>query len=136
MQIIPAAGVIIVNDQGQILLVQRGHQPQVGRWTVPGGRLEPGETPEQAAVREALEETGLHVRIEREALRVRLPAGTGREFDVRDFVASVVGGSLAPGDDADDARWFHPDELDSVALTNNLLGYLRDAGVTPGFELT
>lgn len=136
MQIIPAAGVIIVNDQGQILLVQRGHQPQVGRWTVPGGRLEPGETPEQAAVREALEETGLHVRIEREALRVRLPAGTGREFDVRDFVASVVGGTLAPGDDADDARWFHPDELDSVALTNNLLGYLRDAGVTPGFELT
>lgn len=103
---------------------------------MPGGRLEPGETPEQAAVREALEETGLHVRIEREALRVRLPAGTGREFDVHDFVASVVGGSLAPGDDADDARWFHPDELDSVALTNNLLGYLRDAGVTPGFELT
>ena len=109
MQVIPAAGVIIVNDEGQILLVQRGHHPQIGRWTVPGGRLEPGETPEQAAVREALEETGLHVRLEREALRVRLPAGADREFDVRDFVATVVGGSLTPGDDADDARWFNPE---------------------------
>ena len=135
MQVIPAAGVIIVNDEDQILLVQRGHHPQIGRWTVPGGRLEPGETPEQAAVREALEETGLHVRLEREALRVRLPAGADREFDVRDFVATVVGGSLTPGDDADDARWFNPDQLDTVELTANLLGYLRDAGVAPGFEL-
>lgn len=134
VQIIPAAGVIIVNDKGQILLVQRGHQPQMGKWTVPGGRLEAGETPEQAAVREAFEETGLHVRIEREALRVRLPAGDDREFDVRDFVATVVGGSLAPGDDAEDARWFSPDQLNSVELTTNLLGHLTAAGLASGFE--
>ena len=51
------------------------------------------------------------------------------------FVATVVGGSLTPGDDADDARWFNPDQLDTVELTANLLGYLRDAGVAPGFEL-
>ena len=135
MQVIPAAGLIMVNHEGPILLVPRGHHPPTGRWTVPGGRLEPGETPEQAAVREALEETGLHVRLEREALRVRLPAGADREFDVRDFVATVVGGSLTPGDDADDARWFNADQLDTVELTANLLGYLRDAGVAPGFEL-
>lgn len=131
MEVVPAAGVIIISDDGQILLVRRGHQPQMGRWTVPGGRLEPGETHEQAAAREAFEETGLRVRIEREALRVRLPAGEGREFEVRDFIATVTGGALVPGDDAADARWFTPEELDQVELTTNLLGYLRDAGVAP-----
>lgn len=131
MEVVPAAGVIIISDDGRILLVRRGHQPQVGRWTVPGGRLEPGETHEQAATREAFEETGLRVRIEREALRVRLPAGVDREFEVRDFIATVTGGTLMPGDDAADARWFTPEELDHVELTTNLLGYLRDAGLAP-----
>lgn len=129
MELIPAAGVIIVNEQNQILLVQRGHAPQQGRWTVPGGRLEPGESPEQAAVREAREETGLEVQVEREVLHVRLPTGDGRHFDVHDFVAKVVGGTLKPGDDAADARWFSHDELSSIPLTKNLLGYLREADI-------
>lgn len=130
MRTIPAAGVIVINERRQILLVQRGHEPQRGRWTLPAGRIEPGETPAQAAVREAFEETGLHVRIRHEALNVRLPAGDGREFDVHDFLASVVGGELVAGDDADDARWFSRDELSDLPLTENLLGFLQEAGLS------
>ncbi|SDB79996.1 acetyl-CoA carboxylase carboxyl transferase subunit beta [Raineyella antarctica] len=130
MQTIPAAGVIILNEQRQILLVQRGHEPQRGRWTVPGGRLEPGESPDRAAVREAFEETGLHVRIEREVLHLRLPTGDGHEFDVHDFLATVVGGELAAGDDADDARWVSQDDLGALELTENLVDYLEEAGIT------
>ncbi len=129
MGTIPAAGVIIINERRQILLVQRGHEPQRGRWTVPGGRIEPGESAAQAAVREAFEETGLRVRIEREVLNVRLPTGDGREFDVHDFLATAVGGDLAAGDDADDVRWFTQEELSRLPLTENLLGFLKEAGI-------
>lgn len=134
MDLVPAAGVIIINEQDQILLVQRGHAPQQGRWTIPGGKLEPGETPQEAAIREGFEETGLHLRIIREALHVQLPTADGRKFDVHDFVATVVGGTLRHGDDALDARWFSHDELDSVELTKGLLDYLREAGIGHGFE--
>ncbi|WP_194793101.1 NUDIX hydrolase [Raineyella fluvialis] len=130
MRTIPAAGVIIVNERRQILLVQRGHEPQRGRWTVPGGRIERGESPAQAAVREAFEETGLRVRIQREVLNVRLPTGDGREFDVHDFLAAVVGGELVAGDDADDVRWVSRDEVSSLELTENLLDYLEEAGLS------
>lgn len=130
MRTIPAAGVIIVNEQHQILLVQRGHEPQRGRWTVPGGKVEPGESPAQAAVREAFEETGLRVRVQREVLNVRLPTGDGREFDVHDFLATVVGGELAAGDDADDVRWVSRDEVSNLELTEKLLDYLEEAGLS------
>jgi acetyl-CoA carboxylase carboxyl transferase subunit beta len=130
VRIVPAAGVIIINERRQILLVQRGHEPQRGRWTLPAGRVEPGESPAQAAVREAFEETGLRVRIQREVLNVRLPTGDGREFDVHDFLASVIGGELVAGDDADDVRWFSQDELSDLPLTENLLGFLEEAGLT------
>ncbi len=129
MDVVSAAGVIVLDEQGRILLVQRGNEPQRGRWSVPGGRVEPGETPAQAAVREALEETGLRVRIEREVLRLRIAAGTEREYDVRDFTATVESGWLAPGDDALDVRWFTPSELVNVPLSVNLIDHLRTAGV-------
>lgn len=131
MDPIPAAGVIIFNESGQILLVRRGHSPQQGRWSVPGGHLEPGESAADAAIREALEETGLQVRIEREVLNVRIPAGGGRQFDVHDFAATVIGGSLTPGDDATDAGWFSPHELLDLPLVTNLLADLQDAGIVP-----
>lgn len=124
-----AAGVIIVNEDDKILLVQRGHEPQVGRWSLPSGRAEPGESAAEAAVREAREETGLEVEIVREALHVRLPTGDGDEFDVHDFIATVVGGTLQRGDDAADVRWFDLAELADWPLTTGLIDYLRQAGL-------
>jgi acetyl-CoA carboxylase carboxyl transferase subunit beta len=126
-----AASAVITDGEGRVLLVLRGSEPEKGCWSVPGGRAEDGETLQQTAAREAYEETGLVVTIGRELWSVQNPTGDGRLFEVHDFAASVVGGTLTPGDDAADARWFTPDQLDDVPLTHDLRGYLARAGVIP-----
>lgn len=123
------ASVVIVAD-GAILLVQRGHEPQLGRWSVPGGRVEPGETLAEAAAREAYEETGLEVRIGAELWDLTITDGD-RTFEVHDFAATVTGGSLRAGDDAAAVRWIPLDELDLLSLTEDLLGYLTRGGIIP-----
>lgn len=109
--------------------MQRGDDPQKGRWAVPGGSVEPGESLAQAAQREALEETGLRVQVEEELVVAEIPAGAGRLYEVHSFRAVVLGGELVAGDDASDARWVPLDELDSYPLTSNLKESLREAGV-------
>jgi 8-oxo-dGTP diphosphatase len=124
-----AAGAVIIDAQGRVLLVLRRHDPQKGRWSIPGGSAEPGERLEHTAAREVLEETGLHVRVGEELWSLRLPIGDGRVYEVHDFAATVVGGDLAFGDDAADARWVAPAELDDLPLTADLASYLRRAGL-------
>lgn len=93
--------------------------------------MDPGESPAEAAAREALEETGLEVSVGRELWSVRIPTGDGRVYEIHDFAASVVGGALAAGDDAEEARWVSPEELGGLPLTDNLADYLRGAGLIP-----
>ncbi|WP_430646685.1 NUDIX hydrolase [Agromyces sp. GXS1127] len=129
MDVVPAAGAVITDAEGRVLLVRRGAPPQRGRWSVPGGQLEPGETFADGAAREVLEETGLRVDVGRELWSLRMPTGDGREFEIRDFAATVLGGALAAADDAADARWFSPAELQRLRVTTQLLEHLRRAGV-------
>lgn len=129
MGIVLAASAVITDDGGRVLLVLRGTEPEKGRWSIPGGRVEPGETLAEAAAREAFEETGLRVSVGRELWCVTIPAGDGRMFEVHDFAATVTGGELASGDDADDARWVAAAELDQLPVTANLADYLRGAGI-------
>ncbi|MGA4670391.1 NUDIX hydrolase [Propionibacteriaceae bacterium Y1923] len=129
MERVAAAGAVITDNHGRVLLVLRGKPPQQGRWSVPGGSVEPGETPAMAAAREVLEETGLHIAVGRELWVIDLPGTGERVYEVHDFAATVTAGHLVPGDDAADARWFTPDELDSVPLTEGLVDYLVRAGV-------
>lgn len=133
VQMIEAVGVVITGG-GRILLVQRGHEPQRGAWTIPGGRIEPGETPEQAAAREALEETGLEVEIGAEVYRVTIAdPERDREFDIHDFEASVVGGELKAGDDAAAVEWVALAELWKRRVSPQLLEFLalsRDGRLT------
>ncbi|MCD2441877.1 NUDIX domain-containing protein [Agromyces sp. SYSU K20354] len=131
MDVVLAASAVITASDGRILLVKRGREPQRGRWSVPGGHVEPGESLEAAAAREALEETGLRVEVGRELWTVRVPIGDGREYEIHDFAATVAGGVLGHGDDADDARWVSPDELHSLRLTSHLVDHLRRAGIVP-----
>jgi 8-oxo-dGTP diphosphatase len=127
--VIPCVGAVIRDDQGRLLLVKRGHEPGAGLWSLPGGRIEPGETDAEALVREMREETGLEVEPGPLLGAVRRPAGAGALIDIRDYAAAVTGGTLIPGDDAADARWVSVAELDSLAITEGLVEALTSWGV-------
>ena len=75
--VIPCVGAIIKDDQGRLLLIKRGHEPGAGLWSIPGGRIEPGETDAEALVREMQEETGLAVQAGPLLGSVRRPAQDG-----------------------------------------------------------
>jgi 8-oxo-dGTP pyrophosphatase MutT (NUDIX family) len=116
---IEAAGGVVMRD-GQVALV---HRPRYDDWTLPKGKLDSGESFEEAAVREVEEETGLRSRLVRE-----LPATTyevnGRPKIVRYWLMDVGHeGSFMPNDETDELRWVTPDE----AL--RLLTYDRDRDV-------
>jgi 8-oxo-dGTP diphosphatase len=129
---IPCVGAVIKDPQGRLLLIKRGHEPGAGLWSLPGGRIEPGETDEQAVAREILEETNLQVECCRLLGRAELPGPDGSVIDVSDYLAVITGGELAAGDDAADARWVTAADLDSLPLTSGLAGYLAAWDALPG----
>lgn len=117
---VPCAGAVVRDETGRLLLVRRGREPSRGRWSLPGGRIEPGETAAEAAAREVREETGLVVEVGALLQIVRLDG-----YVVADFAATVVGGELRAGDDADEVRWCDEAALRELPLTTGLLEELR-----------
>jgi 8-oxo-dGTP diphosphatase len=134
-QRIPCVGAVIKDESGRLLLIKRRNEPGAGLWSVPGGRIEPGETDEQAVVREVAEETGLAVTCGPLLGAVERPGLDGAVIDVRDYVAVIAGGTLAAGDDAADARWVTAAEAARMEtagmLTGGLLAVLRSWQVLP-----
>ena len=126
---IPCVGAIVKDEAGRLLLIQRGHEPETGRWSLPGGRIEPGESDEQAVVRETREETGLQVTCGTLIGSVQRPGLSGAVVDIRDYAAVVTGGTLAAGDDAADARWVSEADLAALPLTSGLAETLTAWGV-------
>jgi 8-oxo-dGTP diphosphatase len=115
---IPTVGAIVFNGE-RVLLGQRGKEPNKGRWTLPGGAIELGETARQAAEREVREECGITVQagdvVEVLDIIRRDDSGALRfHYVVIDLVCRYVGGDITAGDDADDVRWVHPDEFDAL----------------------
>lgn len=113
----PVVGVgVVVLDEGRILLIKRGREPQKGLWAVPGGKVDYGESMRDAARREAAEETGLEVEV---GDVVWVGEVIEKEFHlvIIDFEARMKGGVLRPADDADDARWVPLDEASDYPLT-------------------
>ena len=127
--VIPCAGAVVTDEQGRLLMIKRGHEPGAGLWSIPGGRIEPGETDAEALVREMIEETGLAVEVGPLIGRVQRPGLNGTVIDIRDYAATVTGGTLRPGDDAADARWVQAAELGSLEITEGLIEALTDWGV-------
>lgn len=120
---------LVEDAENKVLLVLRSREPDAGCWSVPGGRVELGESLEDAAVREAFEETGLHVAIEREVWSLDVSNGPDETFEIHDFLAHVVGGDLVAGDDAADVGWFGLQEMEDMPLTPDLVAYLTKHGV-------
>ncbi len=111
-------GVFVVEDD-KLLLVQRSVPPQKGKWSVPAGFLDRGEDPKETAVREALEETNLHVAIE-ELIDVYFnpnAAGPGANIFIL-YRARLLGGDLQAGDDAAQAGFFCLHDLPEIAFAS------------------
>lgn len=125
------AGAIVFDADRRLLLVRRGRPPDQGAWTVPGGRCLVGEDERVACVRETAEETGLSVRVLRLAGRVERDGPADTQYDIADYVCQVLGGSLQPGDDADDVRWVTHAELTGLRLSPGLLDTLSEWGLLP-----
>ena len=123
---VPCVGGLIYDAEGRLLLVQRGNEPGRGLWSVPGGRVEPGEDDAAALVREMREETGLQVAPGPLVGRVR----RGR-YAIADYRCTVVGGTLTAGDDALDARFVDRATFAALQLVDDLLVTLRDWGALP-----
>ena len=122
-------GAIITDAAGRLLLIQRGHAPEAGRWSLPGGRVEPGESDEQALVREVAEETGLQVRCG-DLLGWAERIGPRHHFVILDFLVTVSDGrSPVAGDDAAEVGWFPLPSVSQLALVDGLAAFLRDHGV-------
>jgi ADP-ribose pyrophosphatase YjhB (NUDIX family)/predicted nucleic-acid-binding Zn-ribbon protein len=108
-----AAGAVVLRADGRVLLVRRGKPPNAGAWSLPGGHVEAGETPEEAVVREVAEETGLAVRVLAYLETVRLAGSSGGPegawaFAVHEYLCVPMrddDASPRPGGDAADVRW-------------------------------
>jgi ADP-ribose pyrophosphatase YjhB (NUDIX family) len=120
----------IVVHHGRLLVVRRGREPGLGLWSVPGGRVEPGESTADACAREVHEETGVRVRTGELVGRVERSSPSGAVYVIDDLDCQVVDASaLAPGDDADDARWVTRAELEALPCVDELVTTLRGWGV-------
>jgi len=112
-------GAVIIQNK-QVLLVQRGHAPMQGEWSLPGGALEVGETLEEGVRREVLEETGLSIQplavVEVFDRIARDDSGRVQyHYVLVDFLCRVTSGAAVCGSDAKDLRWTKLDELDGIA---------------------
>ncbi len=129
----PIVGVgAVVLDAGDVVLIRRRYEPLAGRWSLPGGTLEVGETLEVGVAREILEETGLEVRvgpvievfdriIRDEDSRVRY------HFVLIDYLCWPVGGQLQSGSDVDEAILVPVSQLEKFDLTEKAMGVIERA---------
>lgn len=130
---IACVGAVVVDDAGRYLLVRRGREPGKGLWSIPGGKVEPGEDEEQATAREVLEETGLPVVVGAFVGHVERPAPGGRVFSIRDFACRPAPyadtGAVRAGDDAADVGWYSAAEVRALATTPGLVEALEEWGL-------
>jgi len=115
----PAVGVIL-EKKGTVVLVKRRYEPQAGLWGLPAGFMESGEAPEETAVREAREETGLAIEVDalHGAYRGAV-SGTGARVVLLVYRAHIAGGRLRAGDDAEEVGWFDLLDLPELAFRSH-----------------
>jgi 8-oxo-dGTP diphosphatase len=112
-------GGIAFDPHGRLLLIRRANDPGSGQWSLPGGRVEPGETDKEAVVRELFEETGLDV-----IPGTLVGTVTRGPYEIHDYWCAVAGGVLTAGDDASDARWSEAADLSRLDAAGELVDLL------------
>ena len=122
----------LIFDGDSILLVERGHEPLKGWWSLPGGILETGETLAEGIRREVREETGLEVEPGAifEVFERIMPDAAGRieyHYVLIDYICRVVGGALEAASDVSRAVWVHEMELSSYRITEGTLAVAQRA---------
>ncbi|HEX8660609.1 MAG TPA: NUDIX hydrolase [Brevundimonas sp.] len=111
---VPAVGVVCLRDD-QVLLIRRGTPPRQGEWSLPGGRIEPGERAVDAALRELREETGVAAEITGliDVVDGVFPEA-GRHYVLIDYAARWISGEPVAGDDAVEARFVPLDQVETL----------------------
>ena len=114
---------------GKVLIAKRIKPPL---WSLPGGRIEAGETPEAAAMRELLEETGVEAEIvalagEREVVLKDEGGGVAARFKIFAYAARWRAGEAAPGPEATEVAWVAPEEIAAYNATEGLLPIVMEA---------
>jgi ADP-ribose pyrophosphatase YjhB (NUDIX family) len=129
---VPCVGAVVHDARGRLLLIRRGHAPSAGLWSVPGGRVEPGESETEAVVRETAEETGLRVRPDRVLGRVRID-GDGVVFTVTDWACTLLDPAQSPvaGDDAADVVFVDATGLAALDMAPGVVVALSGWGALP-----
>ena len=127
--LIPASNLLVVDDNGRILLQKRR---DTGQWALPGGAQELGETPAQCAVRECLEETGVHAEVtgilgiysDPWHIVAYTDGEVRQEYEVT-LIGRPVGGAPAENEEASAVGWFHPTELETLDIHTTMWRQIR-----------
>lgn len=133
----PRVGVgAVVIKEGRVLLVRRGVAPASGLWAIPGGALELGETLQEAAEREIREETGITIRAGEPVFTCDVchRDNDGRvrfHYVIVDLAADYVSGDVSAADDALEARWVAPEEMETLPATKTTVKLLEQIGFLP-----
>jgi len=116
---VPASCLVVIDSRDRVALVKRNVAPRKGHWCLPGGFMELGEGPEEAALRELLEETGLTGHIERLLGVMSTPNAQYHTVLMIAYLVREFSGVLLPGDDASEAAWFAQQDLPEIAFTSH-----------------
>ncbi|MCB9493828.1 MAG: NUDIX hydrolase [Desulfobacteraceae bacterium] len=121
---VPASCCVVVDKHKKVLLVQRSVEPKIGMWCLPGGFMEIGETPEETALRELNEETGICGKISNIIGVLSHPSALYGTVSITGYSVENFSGKIFPGDDAMDCKFFEYDKMPEIAF-NSHLSFIR-----------